>query len=239
MLESFEMSALLISIVAGLFLGIPSGPALFFVLDTSLKEGKAAALKVYGGFLAAKMLYVALALLANDFISAHRKLESIFYLVASILLMLWGVLIIWKSNKRRESKSQAKVDLYYRKGLVVGLSNPVIPFIYLTFIQFIKAYASNITTYKYILNIFILEVVSFSVLAGIAWLFLSGGRLVQNHWSKVVMVMGIFLLCAGSYQVYQLIDVKQGEVNIKSEENVLEQQLEKIEEKTGAQSQDD
>ena len=235
MFESFEMSAVLISVIAGLFLGIPSGPALFFVLDTSLKEGKAAALKVYGGFMAAKMLYVALALLTNNFISAHRKLESFFYLAASVLLMLWGVFIIIKSNKRKERKGQTKVDLFYKKGLVVGLSNPVIPFIYLTFIQFIKAYATNVTTIKYILNIFILEAVSFSVLAGIAWLFLSGGRLVQNHWSKIVMMMGIFLLCAGSYQVYQLVDFKQGSFSIKNEENVLEQQLENIEEKSGNQ----
>lgn len=231
MFESLELSALLISIIAGLFLGVPSGPALFFVLDTSLKDGKAAGLKVYGGFMAAKVLYVVLALLANDFISANQKLESAFFLTASFLLMLWGILIIFKSNKRNEKDSQLSVDRFYRRGLIVGLSNPVIPLIYLTFIQFIKIYANNVTTFKYILNIAILESVSFLVLAGTAWILLNGGRLVQNHWNKVVKLMGIFLFCAGSYQVYQLIDYKKGEVSIKSNQNVLEQQLEKIEEK--------
>lgn len=232
MFESLELSALLISIIAGLFLGVPSGPALFFVLDTSLKDGKAAGLKVYGGFMAAKVLYVVLALLANDFISANQKLESAFFLTASFLLMLWGILIIFKSNKRNEKDSQLSVDRFYRRGLIVGLSNPVIPFIYLTFIQFIKIYANNVTTFKYIVNIAILESVSFLVLAGTAWILLSGGRLVQNHWNKVVKLMGIFLFCAGSYQVYQLIDYKKGEVSIRSNQNVLEQQLEEIEEKS-------
>lgn len=235
MLESFELSALLISIIAGLFLGVPSGPALFFIVDTSLKEGKPAALKVYGGFMAAKLLYMVLALLANDFISAHQKLESVFYLIASLLLMLWGAIIIVKGNKRKEGNSELTIDRFYRRGLVVGLSNPVIPFIYLTFIQFIKIYANNVTTFKYILNIAILEAASFLVLAGTAWLLLKGGRLVQNNWNKVVRLMGIFLLCAGSYQVYQLVDFKRGGFNIKNDGNVLEQQLEEIEEKSGSQ----
>lgn len=232
MFESFEMSALLISIIAGLFLGVPSGPALFFVLDTSLKDGKAAALKVYGGFMAAKVLYLVLALLANDFISANQKLESVFILAASFLLMLWGVVIMLKSNinKKSEKESKLKVHRFYRRGLIVGLSNPVIPFIYLTLMQFIKIYANNVTTFKYILNITIMEAVSFLVLASTAGILLSGGRLVQNHWNKMVKVMGIFLFCAGSYQVYQLIDYNKGEMSISSDQNVLEQQLEEVEE---------
>lgn len=232
MFESFELSALLISVIAGLFLGLPSGPALFFVLDTSLKEGKAAALKVYGGFMAAKLLYMALALLANDFISSHQKVESVFYLVASLMLMLWGVLMIFKSHKREESKSNFHVDLFYRSGLIVGLSNPVIPLIYLTFIQFIKIYTIDVTTFKYIRNIVILEIVSFSVLAGIAWLLMNGGRLIQFHWNKIVRLVGIILLCAGSYQVYQLVNYNKGELTISSGENVLDQQLEYIEEES-------
>lgn len=232
MFESFELSALLISVIAGLFLGVPSGPALFFVLDTSLKEGKSAALKVYGGFMGAKVLYVILALMANDFISANQKLESLFFLTASFLLILWGFVIIFKNNKRSEKGSSLNVNRFYRRGLIVGLSNPVIPFIYLTFIQFIKNYTNNPTAFTYIQNIAILEAVSFLVLAGSAGILLSGGLLVQNHWNKIVKLMGIFLLCAGSYQVYQLIDYKKGEVSIRSNQNVLEQQLENIEEKS-------
>lgn len=240
MLESFEMSALLISIIAGLFLGVPSGPALFFVLDTSLNEGKTPALKVYGGFMAAKMVYVALALLANDFISSHKKVESVFYLIASCLLVLWGVIIILKGNKRKEKSSQAQtaVSHFYRRGLIVGLSNPVIPFIYLTFIQFIKIYAKDVTIFKYLLNIGIMEAVSFLVLAGTAWILLKGGKLIENHWNQMVRGMGVFLLCAGSYQVYQMVDFKEGRLSLKQEENVLEQQLEGIEEKTGGEPQE-
>ena len=238
MLESIELSALLISIIAGLFLGVPSGPALFYVLDTCLEEGKAAAFKVYGGFMAAKVLFVALALLANDFISTHQKVESYFYLVASFLLVVWGAIIFFKGSHRKDEKKdnskQSIAGSFYKTGFIVGISNPVIPFIYLTFIQFIKIYARNVNTFKYILNIAIMEFVSFLVLAVIAWILLSGGQIVQNHWNKVVKLMGLFLLCAGSYQVYHLVDFKEGGISIKSEENVLEKQLEEIEEKTGS-----
>lgn len=237
MFESFELSALLISILAGLFLGVPSGPALFFVLDTCLKVSKTAALKVYAGLMGSKLLYIALALLANDFISTHQKLESVFYLLASCLLVVWGIVIIIKSNKSNENRRDIAAEgSFYKNGFVVGLSNPIIPFVYLTFLQFIKIYANNVNTFKYILNITIMETVSFLVLAAAAGILLSGGRMVQNHWNKMVRIMGIFLLCAGSYQVYHLIDLKKGgEIDIKSDENVLEEQLEKIEEKTGEQ----
>lgn len=230
MIESFEISALLISVIAGLFLGVPSGPALFFILDTSLQDGKAAALRVYGGFMAAKLVYVILALLGNDFISSHKSIESLFLLIASFLLMLWGAFILIKSTKRKETNRKTATGLFYRRGLIVGLSNPVIPFIYLTFIQFIKIYATNVTTFKFVLNIAVMEAVSFLVLAGSAWLLLSGGRMVQNHWNKIVKLMGAFLLIAGSYQVYQLVDYKEGAFSIKSEDNVLQQQMEGIEE---------
>ncbi|AHM59726.1 putative threonine efflux protein [Flammeovirgaceae bacterium 311] len=236
MFESLELSALLISIIAGLFLGVPSGPALFFVLDTCLKESKTAALKVYGGLMGSKLLYIALALLANDFISSHQKLETIFYLIASCLLMLWGIVIIIKSNKSNEKKRDFAEGSFYRNGFIVGLSNPIIPFVYLTFLQFIKIYANDVTTLKYILNIAIMETVSFLVLAAAAGILLSGGRMVQNHWNTMVRLMGIFLFCAGSYQVYHLIDLKKGgDIDLKSNENVLEEQLENIEEKSGEQ----
>jgi threonine/homoserine/homoserine lactone efflux protein len=233
MFESFELSALLISILAGLFLGVPSGPALFFVLDTCLKVSKSAALKVYAGLMGSKLLYIALALLANDFISTHQKLESVFYLIASCLLMLWGIVMIIKSNQTKDKRREFSHGSYYRNGFIVGLSNPVIPFVYLTFLQFIKIYARDVNILKYLLNIAIMEAVSFMVLAVMATILLSGGRIIQTHWNKMVGLMGIFLFCAGSYQVYHLVDFTEGEgISIKSNENVLEKQLEKVEEKT-------
>lgn len=242
MLESIELSALLISIIAGLFLGIPSGPALFFVLDTTLEEGKLAALKVYGGFMAAKLLYLAVALLANDFISTHQKLESVLFLIASVLLMVWGVVIIVKSKKRKdaiESKSKKKHEeasgSFYKTGFLIGVSNPVIPFIYLTVLQFIKIYANNPNTLKYLLNIAVMEAVTFLVLAGIAGILLKGGAFIQKHWNKVVMVVGVVLVCAGGYQAYHLVNVERGEIKVNNDENMLEEQLENIEEKTGSQ----
>lgn len=234
MFENVELSALLISVLAGLFLGIPSGPALFFVLDTMLQAGKAAALKVYGGLMGSKLVWIVLALLANNFISANRQVEAGFYLLASFLLMCWGGLILFKSTKKQETTSQGVLGSFYRTGFVVGISNPVIPFIYLTFIQFIKIYANKANTFKYMLNIGIMEAVSFLVLAAAGLMLLSGGQLVQRHWQKLVGVMGVLLICAGGYQVYQLVDYGADGFSINQQENVLEEQLEQVEEITNA-----
>lgn len=234
MFEHVELSALLISIIAGLFLGIPSGPALFFVLDTMLQAGKAAALRLYGGLMGAKLVWIVLALLANNFISAHKQVEAGFYLLASLLLMCWGVLILFKSTKKQKTTSPGVMDSFYRTGFIVGISNPVIPFIYLTFIQFIKVYASNANTFKYLLNIGIMEAVSFLMLSAAGLMLLGGGQLVQRHWQKLVSVMGVLLICAGGYQLYELIDYGADGFSINQQENVLEEQLEQVEEMTNA-----
>ena len=237
MIESFGLSALLISIIAGLFLGVPSGPALFFVLDTSMKVGKSAALRVYGGFMGAKLVYMSLALLANDYLSSHKKLESVFYLVASSLLVVWGIIIMIRSRKKNRKEIKECIDgRFLKRGFGIGLTNPVIPFIYLTFLQFINLYSSQVGTFTYLLYIAVLEVTSFLVLAGIAKMLKKGGGAVENHWNKVVGLMGVFLFCAGSYQVYQLVDIKEGGISLRQEKNVLEQQLQKVEEETGSPS---
>lgn len=46
--------------------------------------------------------------------------------------------------------------------------------------------------------------------------------------------MGIFLICAGSYQAYQLVDYGAEGFSIRQEGNVLEEQLEQVEEITNA-----
>ena len=65
-LNSPGVTSLLIAIVGGFLIGLPTGPARFFVVDTSLNEGRSAALRVYGGLFCAVLLYAGLALLADD-----------------------------------------------------------------------------------------------------------------------------------------------------------------------------
>ena len=232
MFDSLELSAILISIIAGILLGIPSGPARFFVIDTCIKESKKAALKVYGGLLVSKLLYAGLALLANDFISSHKKVEAIVYLVAAFLLMVWGVVIVVQSRKKVDTSIEINTSSQFKKGFIVGISNPIIPFIYLTYFQFLKIYADEMYLLKYIWNIFIFEVASFVVLALIAMMLLSVGKKVLNHWNKITLVMGIFLFCAGAQQVYQHVEYKNG-FKIINEKNVLEKQLEEVEARKG------
>lgn len=229
MLESFELSALLISLFTGLLLGIPVGPTMFLIVDASMQVGKKAGFKVYCGFMAAKLLYMSVALLANSFITSNKSLESAFYLVASSMLVVWGVIIFFKSVKKKEAIKPSESGLLFKRGLMVGLSNPVIPFIYLTFIQFIKLHSTEATTITYLVHIFIMEAVTLLVLASIIALLLKGGAFIENHWNKVVKAMGVVLICAGAYQVYEMINLNDGEIEISNDKNVLEEQLEQIE----------
>ncbi len=194
-----------------------------------MQVSRVGGLKVYCGFMLAKLIYIGFALLANSYITSNENVEAAFYLVASSMLVIWGVIILFKGFKKKENVKTPESGQLLKRGLYVGLSNPVIPFIYLTFIQFIRLHSTEADTFVYIVHILIMEVVTLIVLSSIIALLLKGGSFVEDHWNKVVKAMGFVLICAGSYQVYQMIDLKDGEVEINNDKNVLEEQLENIE----------
>lgn len=224
MFDSLELSALLISIIAGILIGIPTGPARFFVVDTCLNDGKKAALKVYGGLFTAILFYACLAIFASDLISRNQTIESIFYLLASILLVVWGVVISLKSNQNSNTSIQLNLGSWFKKGFVVGISNPVTPFIYLTFIQLVKVYSSKPSLFNNILFILVFEFFSFLTISLIALLLLHKRDIVLNNWKRVKLIMGIFLICLGTYHTFQQLDFSNG-IEIKSSQNLLEKQV--------------
>lgn len=224
-----ELSTLLISVIAGLFIGIPTGPARFFVIDTCIKEGKTPALNVYGGLVVSKFIYAALALFANGFLSTNKTVESIIYLVASALLMVWGVVIIIKSNEKSDKSMHISGGPLFKKGFIVGISNPAIPFIYLTFVQLIKAYSDDLSSLEYVLNILTFETVSFFVLAFVSLLLLKGKRRILDHWKRIELLMGVFIMCLGIYQVYQQLDLSHG-ISLKShDKSAIEKKIDEAE----------
>ena len=232
MFESIELSVILISAIAGALIGIPTGPSHFFTVDTFMNEGRIAALKVYGGLLTAKLLYAGIALLTNDLISSHPKIEPIVYLLASLLLMGWGVFIIVKSKsgekKDSSSKDSSSIDIniksLFKKGFVLGISNPAIPFVYLAFVQILKMYAENINTVGYIIYIGVFEIISFITLAGIAMLLLIKKGKVLDQWHKVKIGMGVLIFFLGAYNVYQHVEIKDG-IHLRNGGNALEKNI--------------
>ncbi len=227
-IDSLEFSALLISVFAGIITGIPTGPARFFVLDTCLNDGKRAAAKVYGGLFTAVMLYACLALSANNYISGNERIESVFYLAASLLLILWGIIIILKSNKKNKASIRLNFGSWFKKGFIVGISNPVTPFIYLTFVQLIRIYAKSVTTVTNVLFILIFELFSFLTISIIVLIVLHRKEIILNHWYKVKIVMGIFLISLGSYNTWQQVDFRNG-IELNKNDTFIEEQVNKKE----------
>lgn len=222
-LHSFGYSSLLISFLGGILIGIPTGPARFFVIDTSLNEGRNTALRLYAGLFCSIMIYAGLALLADDFISKYKKVESISYFIASILLIFWGGLIILKSRKENKSSIDLNVGSWFLKGFLTGISNPIFPFIYLAFIQMLKLYTDHITFSGKLFFIFIFEFFSFLTTSAIALIMMKKRKNILEFWRTIKIIMGILLIGLGAYNVYQQLDFSNG-IKIKQHESLLEEE---------------
>lgn len=216
---------MLISVLAGIMLGIPTGPARFFVVDTCIKEGKRAALQVYGGLMTTKFFYAFVALLIINLLTLSKEVEALVYLIGSFVLIIWGGIIIAKSRKDSGDAIELSVDSLYKKGFLVGISNPAIPFIYLGFLQVIKAYTKETSTMKYVIDILTFEFASFLTLALVSWLLLQEKSKLLQHWGKVKFAMGLLIVSIGTYQVFQHLEFNNG-IQLKDSESMLEKQAE-------------
>ena len=204
---------------AGILIGIPTGPARFFVVDTRLNEGKTAAFKTYSGFLLAVLIYAALALLADGFLSRHKKVETVAYIVASLLLVLWGMFIILKSNKVQDSTLNFNFDSPFSKGFAAGISSPVTPFIYLAFLQILNSYTTGLSFFEKAVSIGIFEFCGFLTTWTVGSLLINKKGTVKKNWNVVKLVMGIFLICLGVYNFSREISFENG---IQLEEQTVE-----------------
>lgn len=225
-LNSGMASALLIAVVAGIAIGIPTGPGRFFVVDTCLNDGRKSALKVYSGLFTALLIYASLAFIANDFISGHQKIESIAYLVASALLIVWGIIIMIKSNQSKKASLNLNIESWYKKGFIVGISNPVIPFLYLTLIQLIKIYSEKPSLASNLIFLLVFEIISFLTISAITLFLLNKKDQVMDYWKKIKLTMGILLIAGGSYSTIKLLDFSNG-IKIKNNKSFLEEQVDK------------
>lgn len=228
MFESIEIPLLLISIVAGALIGIPTGPANFFIVDTCMKEGRLEALQVYAGLVIAKILYAGLALVANELIISHPKIEPIVYLLASLLLVGWGVLIIIKSKDKTGSAIELNIKSLFKKGFVLGISNPAIPFVYLAFVQLLKAYSADITLWGYAFYLILFEIATFLTIASVSLLLLVKKGKVLEHWPKVKLTMGVLIISIGAYHIYQHVEIKDG-IHLKKNKSSLKKNIDKLE----------
>ena len=219
-----EVTALVISVVAGIFIGVPTGPARFFVVDSYLNNGRNDALKVYLGLFAAIVIYAGLALLAAGFLSRHQQVENISYIVGSLLLICWGIFIIVKGRKKSGSSMEIGAGSGLAKGFFTGLSSPVTPFIYLTLIQLLKLNTGSETVYGILIYLLFFEISSFLTTFAISYWAHSNQKEMKSNWKTAKLIMGIFLIAIGSFNLYQLIEFQDG-FKIINEENLLEQQM--------------
>ena len=222
-----NLYSLLIFIVAGIFLGLPTGPSRFFVVGASLKKGRKAAFNVYLGILGALLIYAALAMLASGFLSSNPKVENISYLVGSILMVIWGGYILFKGKTDGGASIDVGGGSLSRKGFITALSSPVTPFIYLTMIQVLKMITDNISPWMIVLHLIIAEICSGLSIFTIAYLAGKREEKLNSNWKTAKIIMGFFLICLGLLNLYQLLEVEENEIKIDKKDNLLEEQIEK------------
>lgn len=220
--NSFGLAPLLIAMIGGVLIGIPTGPARFFVVDTSLNEERTAALRVYAGLFCAILIYAALALVADDFISRNKRIEAISYFIASLLLIFWGGFIIFKSGDDKKSSIKFSVGSWFLKGFITGMSNPVIPFIYLAFIQLLKVYSENVSLFQKVLFLLLFELFSFLTTSVVALVLRSKRKKILGSWRTIKILIGILLICLGAFNSIQQLDFSNG-VKLQHSESYLEE----------------
>ena len=226
-LYAFDPTSLLIAFTGGLLIGVPTGPARFFVVDTALNEGKRAALKFYGGFFVVSLLYGGLALLADGLISQNKRIETISYFIASLLLIFWGGILVLRSNKTNKSSIKPGFRSWFVTGSFVGLSNPMTPFIYLAFIQLLKFYSNEVSLFQKAVFIFLFELSSFAATSVVAFILVKKKKRVLGFWRAIKIVMGILLICFGAFNSFPQLDLKNG-IKIKQDEGFLEEQIDNM-----------
>lgn len=231
---SLELSTFIIAIAAGILIGIPAGPARFFVVDTSLEKGKPAALKVYGGFFVAALLYAGVALLADDFISRHKRVEKIAYFLASLLLIFWGIFIIVRSKKEKTKSVQSVGSSFFLKGFTVGISNPVTPFIYLALIQVLKIYSNYVAFGAKVVFLGVYEITGFFTTWIVALIVIGKKSSLKGNWRSVKIIMGVLLTGIGAFNSYEQIDLHNG-IRLKEHKSFIETEAKQIKENENRQ----
>ena len=225
-LEPFNIATLLIAVFGGILIGIPTGPGRFFVLDTSFRKGRSAALQVYGGLFSSIFIYAGLALLADDFISQNPKIELVSNFVASLLLIFWGVFIIFRSNKENKSSEKPKSGSWFLKGAILGFSNPVVPFVYLAFIQVLKIYAGDLSLLQKAVFVLLFECFSFLTTSVLAFTLIKNKKSFKGKWVIVKILAGILLIGYGAYSSYRQLDFTDG-IKLIQKDSFLEEQVKK------------
>lgn len=214
----------MISVLAGIFIGLPTGPARFFVVDSYLNSGRKAAFKVYLGLFAAIVIYAGLALLTAGFLSRHPQVEGISFVLGSVLLICWGVFIVIKSRKSSAKSMQIGGVAGFRTGFFTGISSPVTPFIYLTLIQLLKINTGSEGIAGVLIYLLIFEVSGFLTTFAISYFVHRNKKEVKSGWKKAKLFMGIFLIAIGTYNLFQLIELQNG-FKITQKDNLIEEQL--------------
>ncbi|HET8754254.1 MAG TPA: LysE family transporter [Salinimicrobium sp.] len=206
-------------------MGIPTGPARFFVVDTYLNNGRRAAIRVYLGFFGALSVYAGLALIASDFLSRNNRLENISYLVGSFLLIAWGIFILFKSKKSSDSSIKVGFDSFEAKGFITGMSSPVTPFLFLTLIQLLRFQLEEASVWTFLIYLLIFEGSSCITNFSIAYLAHKKEGKMKKNWKSAKIIMGVFIILIGSFNLYQMLDFKNG-ISFSKGQNLLEEQVE-------------
>lgn len=182
---------------------------------------------MYLGVLGALVIYAALALLASGFLSRNPKVETISYLVGSVLLILWGGFLLFKGKKGDDATIELGDGSLVAKGFLTALSSPVTPFVYLTLIQFLKSLSGGGELWNLLVHLLILETSSGLIIFGIASLASRKKLKLNRNWRTAKMVMGIFLMALGAFNLYQMLDFREEGIRIRKQENLLEEEIEK------------
>lgn len=128
---------LLKAVVTGLILSIMIGPAFFILLETSIRRGVRAALSFDAGVLVSDLIYIVIAYIFFQEVSALTKgdNEELLKIIGGALFMVYGAISFFKKPKEYPQddlgntvNNSRDYIMLFVKGLVLNFANPLVIF---------------------------------------------------------------------------------------------------------------
>lgn len=128
---------LLKAVVTGLILSIMIGPAFFILLETSIRRGVRAALSFDAGVLVSDLIYILIAYIFFQEVSALTKgdNEELLKIIGGSLFMVYGAVSFFKKPKKHPQddlgntvNNSRDYIMLFVKGLVLNFANPLVIF---------------------------------------------------------------------------------------------------------------
>lgn len=182
---------------------IPPGAINISVLQYGLHGHRSLGLRFGLAASLVEFVYAAATVRFNLFLTQHPTFTENFELLSGIVLVLLGALSLASSNKTPSEKITAESPRAFRKGLLIGLANPIVIPFWLGVTAYLQANnVIKIEGWDLLIYVAGISAGTFALMASVAYLSNRFQQIVENR-KMVNRIPGIVLCAMGLYSFYK------------------------------------